>query len=285
MTSVCALTGASGYVGSRLAEHLRESFDVVALSRKPSADDVQWEMAATRDIAVELKQRGVGVMVHCAWDFSRPRVEENEQVNVEGSRRLLRSAVEAGVRRFVFVSSISAFEGCRSNYGRSKLRVERMFLDAGGIVLRPGLVWGASPGGMFGALSKQVASSAIVPLIGSGRYPQYLVHEDDLGEAVRLAATGALANADAPITMAHPQPWLFRDLLRQLARSQGRRVKLVPLPWPVLYASLKLAEAAGIRLGFRSDSVLSLVYQNPSPDFSSMEFLKLDARPLALPTR
>jgi uncharacterized protein YbjT (DUF2867 family) len=207
-----------------------------------------------------------------------PNAKENDRVNVEGSRQIFQSADRAGVERIVFVSSISAFAGARSAYGQSKLRVERMVLERpGGVVIRPGLVWGAGPGGMFGALAKQVAQGSLVPMIGSGRYPQYLVHEEDLGEAIRRAAAARLS-FDAPITVANEIPWQLQDLIKDIANKQGKQITLLPLPWPAVYAGLKTAEMLGAKLNCRSDSALSLVFQDTSPDFTPANQLGLARR-------
>ncbi|WP_263374458.1 NAD-dependent epimerase/dehydratase family protein [Granulicella aggregans] len=274
----CAITGASGYVGSRLASAIQRDMEVVPISRREAAGSIRWEMQNPTEISEELRSRGVKVLVHAAWDFTHPNAEENDRVNVEGSRQLFESADRAGVERILFISSISAFAGARSAYGQSKLRVERMVFDRpGGIVIRPGLVWGAGPGGMFGALTKQVESGSMIPMIGSGRYPQYLVHEDDLGDAIRKAVAGGL-KVSAPITVANEVPWLLRDLIEDIARKQGKKVTLLPVPWPAVYAGLKAAELMGAKLNFRSDSVLSLVFQDPSPDFTPANQLGLARR-------
>jgi nucleoside-diphosphate-sugar epimerase len=252
--------------------------EVVPISRREAAGSIRWEMQNPTEISEELRSRGVKVLVHAAWDFTHPNAEENDRVNVEGSRQLFESADRAGVERILFISSISAFAGARSAYGQSKLRVERMVFDRpGGIVIRPGLVWGAGPGGMFGALTKQVESGSMIPMIGSGRYPQYLVHEDDLGDAIRKAVAGGL-KVSAPITVANEVPWLLRDLIKDIARKQGKKVTLLPVPWPAVYAGLKAAELMGAKLNFRSDSVLSLVFQDPSPDFTPANQLGLARR-------
>lgn len=277
MTRVCAITGASGYVGSRLMEYLARKLDVVPISRRPAPGRIPWDMGKPADISRELRERKVGVLVHAAWDFGHPSARENERVNVEGSLRLFESAAKAGVERIVFISTISAFRGARSMYGQSKLRVEDLVLARSGVVVRPGLVWGEGPGGMFGSLAEQVAQKKVIPLIGSGRYPQYLVHEDDLAEALLRAARGDW-KCDAAVTVAHPRPWLLRDLVHSIAERQGRKVNLLPVPWPAVYGPLKVAEMAGVRLGFRSDSVLSLVFQNPSPDFALADQLGLARR-------
>ena len=255
---VCAVTGASGYVGSRLAEALGREFTVVPLGRSVDAGGIRWEFGV--GVAEELKGRGVGALVHSAWDF------RDTKADVEGSKRLIEDARAAGVGRVVFVSTISAFEGARSEYGKSKLAVERMVLEAGGTVIRPGLVWGSRPGGMFGSLRQQVSKGGVVPVIGDGRFPQYLVHEDDLAEAVVRAVKGEFGAR--VLTVANPRVWMLRDLILRMAAEEGKTVRLVGIPWRLIYSGLRGAEMMGLKLGFRSDSVVSLVYQDPKPGFS-----------------
>ena len=270
MKPVCAITGANGYVGSRLAAALQQDFDIVPLGR----NGIAWRLGENTRIAAALRERNVQVLLHSAWDFRHPKAADNWRTNVEGSCQLLDDARAAGVTRLLFISTFSAFENARSNYGRSKLAVEQSVLDAGGTVIRPGLVWGDTPGGVFGALRQQVSKGGIVPLIGSGRYPQYLVHEDDLAEAVRrITLTDAYAGKR--LTLAHPRPWLLSDLLTQLAAAQGKQIKLVSIPWRAVFAALKTAETLGLKLNFRSDSLTSLVYQNPAPTFDAQDPLVL----------
>jgi nucleoside-diphosphate-sugar epimerase len=263
---VCAVTGANGYVGSRLVEALSADFHVVPMGRNAGTEGIRWTFGDVR-VVDALKAHDVKVLVHSAWDMKETDPAKNLRLNVEGSAALFADAQAAGVERIVFISSISAFDNARSEYGRSKLAVEKITLDAGGTVVRPGLVWGESPGGMFSAVSRQVRNGGLVPMIGDGRYLQYLVHEDDLGEAVRRAAQGEYAGR--VLTVAHPNGCMFRDLVSGMAARVGSKVSLMPVPWWLVYSGLKLAEAVGIPFGFRSDSVISLVYANPQPAFSS----------------
>ena len=293
MKPVCAITGSSGYVGSTLARALAPVFDIVPLSRKPAPNSIPWSLDSTEDITLALTGHNVKTLVHAAWDFSHPDAKENERINVTGSANLLRCAINAGVERIVFISSISAFAGARSHYGDAKLQVECLVLKAGGTVIRPGLVWGNSPinanSGMFGSLRKQVANAKIIPLIGDGRAPQYLVHEDDLGNAVLRAAKNPPDSSLEPlITLAHPQPWPFRDLLTAIAahdnaqpNSQPKKLTLLPIPWRLIYTGLRTAELLGLKLSFRSDSVTSFIYQNPAPDFASTQRSNLSVRPFS----
>jgi nucleoside-diphosphate-sugar epimerase len=242
---------------------------VVSLSRKEnlSEDETRWSLEDASTLRDDLRRREVSAVVHAAWDLRLVRPRDLERVNVQGSLRLLEEARAAGVPRFVFISSISAFEEAESYYGKTKLAVERAVALEGGVVIRPALVYGDRPGGMFGALKAQ-AGKAVIPLLGNGRYAQYLVHEDDLAAAV-VAAVSTKTVPQTPVTVAHPEARPLRTLMQQLAQSQGNKPRFVSVPWPLVYHGLKLAEAAGLKLSFRSDSVIGLVRHNRHPDLNA----------------
>jgi len=266
-----AVTGANGYVGGVI----RAALGGIGLVRAPGPGDIAWSFTAEpAALAAELRARNVTRIVHAAWDMKASRMAELAGC-IEASRRLLEAARLAGVGRFTFISTISAFQGARSTYGRAKLEVERLVLAAGGDVLRPGLVYGAGKGGMFGSLRKTVGKAKLIPLIGDGSAPQYLLDEATLGEAVRARLAGV-------VTVADPAPVAFKDLLLRIAAAEGKNVMLVPVPWQVFYAGLWGAERAGLRLGFKSDSILSFIYQNPAPDFGPMHAAGIVPRPLGL---
>ena len=269
-----AVTGASGYVGSVLAEALRLSaaFRVVPLVRNPKTpDDLPWSFDAQSGLAESLRARAVDTLIHSAWDMRASSPALMEQTCVRGSQTLLEAAEQAGLRRLIFISSMSSFPGCRSVYGRTKLAVEQLFLARGGIVLRLGLVHGENPGGVFGSLRDQVRTRSVVPLIGSGRIPQYLLDDRDLAEAMRRVTGGAAdAFASAPLTLANPRPWPFRTLVERIAAAEHRQVRLVPIPWRLLHTGLRFAERLGLTLPVRSDSVLGFVHADPAPDCSGL---------------
>ncbi len=273
---VCALTGAHGYVGSALHRGLTAAgWTVVSLSRreKLAEDEIRWSLddasgSGSNALSDELRRREVSAVVHAAWDLRLVRPRDLERVNVQGSLRLLDAARAADVPRFVFISSISAFEEAESYYGKTKLAVERAVARQGGVVIRPGLVYGESPGGMFGALQAQASKGAIIPLLGNGRYAQYLVHEEDLA-AVVVAAVSAEKVPQKPITVAHPDAWPLRTLMRHLAQSAGSQPRFVSVPWPLVFQGLRLTEAVGLKLGFRSDSVIGLVRHNRHPHLNA----------------
>ena len=276
---LCAISGPGGYVGGCFKDYFTaHGWEVLELTRQPKAGARAVAFQLGADIASPALA-GASALVHCAYDFKPLGPDEIRAVNVEGTRKLLAAARGAGVGSIVCLSTISAFDGCRSLYGRAKLEIEKIALDHGALVIRPGLVYGSGPGGMFGKLVAQVRGSSVIPMIGDGSQIQFLVHHEDLAAFIEKFAAGKIRPAPRLLTAAHPQPWPFKQLLQEIARGLGRKVKFIPLPWRLIWAALKSAEICGLRLNFRSDSLVSLMHQNPRPDFEPNAEAGLVCRP------
>src|SRR5438132_3747851 len=130
-TQTCAITGTSGYVGSCLRDFFeQQGWQIRELSRTPAAEPRRWTPFSLEDGVVPRALEGVDVLIHCAYDFRPVRWQQIEAINVGGTQRLIEAAQRAQVRRIVLISTMSAFDGCRSKYGKAKLAMERLTLDA-----------------------------------------------------------------------------------------------------------------------------------------------------------
>ena len=282
MKLVCAITGSNGYVGGCVKNYFAaRGWEIRELTRqpKPGTHGIKFQLG---DEVSPAALAGVDVLVHCAYDFKPLRWEEIRAVNVAGAQKLFSAARTAGVGKIICISSISAYNGCRSLYGRAKLEIEKLALDGGALVVRPGLVYGNGPGGMFGKLTAQVRKASVIPMIGDGSQIQFLVHHEDLSGFIERCASGKIKIIPGILTAANEQPWPFKKLLLEIARGQNKRVKFIPLPWRLVWAGLKSAEICGLKLNFRSDSLVSLMHQNPAPDFSANAEVGLICRPLEI---
>ena len=278
----CILTGANGFVGSRLKGCLeRDGWRVVAWTRQPQPGSGAVAFRLGQEVDSNLL-KGAQALVHCAYDFGPRRWEDIAAINVTGSQKLFSAAREAGVRSVVFISSLSAFAGCRSLYGKAKVEIEGFAQSIGAFVIRPGLVYSDNPGGMFGRLVRQVRSARFLPIICGGRQVQYLLHEGDLGNLVQGCLAGRVSVGVEPIAIAHEQGWELKELLTHIARALGKRVTFVPVPWQLAWLGLKGLELAGAQPNFRSDSLISMVYQNPCPSFALLKSLGFQCRPFQL---
>jgi nucleoside-diphosphate-sugar epimerase len=278
------ITGASGFLGGSIASYFEaRNWNIIELGRRASSSRRQWKQwALDKPITVEdLRALHGDALIHCAWDFSLVRWHDIATVNVAGSQALIAAASHTGIPRIIAVSTISAFPECRSLYGKAKLMMEATAKSVGAFIVRPGLTWGSThPGGMFNSLERQALLAKVIPLVDDGHYPQYLLHHEDLA-AVLFNIVSSNVSVHDPLTLAHPKPWPLRELVLSLAKCKGRTPHFVKVPWRLLWSVAKVGEALRLPLPFRSDSLVSLVHQNPSPDFASAERLGLRLRAFA----
>ncbi len=267
MTEVppCAVTGPSGYVGGAIANRFEElGVPVWRMSRASGYT------LAEPPLPSAFTARRIQTLIHCAYDFSVTSWADIRRLNVEGSLRLFEAARRGGVRRIIFVSSLAAYDGCVSLYGRGKRLVEHELLEAGGQVVRPGTVFGPAPRGIMGALTSQVASRRWVPVLQHPR-SLYLAHEEDLTRlTMTLAAAEEYATNNGVWRASGSRAWTLVELVAEIARRSGRHTRLLPVPWRLVWGALATAERLGRRPGFRSDSVLSLAHPMPLDQLASL---------------
>lgn len=261
-----AVTGTGGYVGGVIARVLEEQgVQVRRLSRTTG-----FSLEASAPPAVAFADGRVQVLVHCAYDFSATTWANVRRVNVDGSLRLLDAAHRGGVGRIVFVSSLAAYDGCVSLYGRAKREVEHAVSNRGGYSIRPGTVFGPQPRGIIARISAQALRGRLVPVI---QHPGalHLVHEDDLAALVSSLATSEVPPGTTPWLAAGERTWSLEALLLETARRAGRRVRTVIVPWRLVWGGLKGLEILGLRPSFRSDSVLSLTKPVPPEQLACLQ--------------
>ena len=262
---IAAVTGANGYLGSRVCETLESlGWNVIRLVRSPgqtNKPEFEYDLATPITSQVQEILRSADALVHAAYDLSLTSPTDIWRVNVEGTRQLLEVASEAKVPRIVVLSSMSAFDGTSQLYGRAKLDIEAATIEFGGCVVRPGLVYGEQSGGMAGALRK-LTLFPIAPVI-AGNAGVYTVQEDDL-----MAAISALLTVESmpseTISVAHPNQVTLADLMMVFAAREGRPCRLIPVPWHLIYWLLRTAEFLHLHLPFRADSLLGLVHTAPT---------------------
>jgi UDP-glucose 4-epimerase len=266
------VTGGTGFVGRRLLEILREhGARVRALARPASAIPAAWEGVETApgDLvdAASLARAcaGMDTVFHVAGFAHADAADTPEfaarhwAVNAEGTFNLLDAAVAAGVRRFVFVSSVKAVgePGPRcvderwdappaTPYGQAKRAAEERVLAVGretglhAVNLRPALVYGPGMKGNLPRLIEVVRRGWCPPLPETGNR-RSLVHVDDLVQALLLAAAQPAA-AGQTYFVTDGQPLSGRELYVILRRALGLSIPRWTLPASVLHGTAGLAD-------------------------------------------
>ena len=191
------LTGVTGYVGRRVARLLAASGHGVrglVPEREALPADLPGVELVRGDILepATLEPHGAGVtaVVHAAAAMLPNPAETIRRVNVDGTRHVLGAARRWGVRRFVYVSAVSAAYPRKNSYGQSKVEAEAL-VAASGIpwaVLRPTMVYGDGGGLHFAKLAALVGKApGVFPVFGPGTAKLQPVHVEDVANAIRIA--------------------------------------------------------------------------------------------------
>jgi len=279
MSGTVAITGASGFIGGHLVRRFQTlGWNVVALVRHPERPlaGVEMRKFILGEPLPKDSLTGVDLLIHTAYDFSLCGWADIARVNVVGSDYLFDAATRAGVKRSILISSMSAFEGCRSHYGRGKLAAENAVCIRGGIAVRPGMIYSETNGGLAAKIAAVARRMPVIPMIGRGDYPLFTCHADDLCDLiVQLAKAETVP--DAILTAANPEPISLLKIVYKASSGKSRVV--IALPWPLIAFGLWMLECLGMRPGFRSDSVVSLVHANEDPNFEPAKAFPVTFRP------
>lgn len=265
------VTGATGFLGRAVLAHLSEGGRVVrAAVRGPATGSSAVPVVAVGDLTADtdwsLALRGVDTVVHCAArahvlkEQSPDPLSAFRTVNCEATLALARQATEAGVRRFIFISSIgvngAATRGTafrhddppqpHSPYAISKFEAEqglRSIADETGlevVVIRPPLVSGPEPKGNLATLVKLIDKRLPLPFGLATRNRRDLVSLENLCRLIEATIDHRSA-AGQTFLASDGSPISTRTLLERLARDRGRRIVLLPVPTAFLTWPLTLA--------------------------------------------
>lgn len=267
------VTGGTGVVGTAAVRALLAAGHSVRLfSRHAASDAARWEnrvethegsISSTAEVSKAAE--GCDAVLHIAGIAEENPPELTfEKVNVDGTRNLLLEAQRAGVKRFVYVSSLGADRG-RSAYHASKLKAEDLTRTFPGewLICRPGNVYG--PGDeVISFLLQVVRSSPAAPVIEGGDQPFQPLYAEDLGAALAIAIERRDLKEQV-LLLAGPEVTTTHDLLDRLARLTGKDPVRIPVPAAVASFGAQVASLFGVRVPVDDNKIDMLMEENVIP--------------------
>ncbi|AOY87140.1 nucleoside-diphosphate sugar epimerase [Marinobacter salinus] len=264
------VTGATGFVGSRLVDRIGRQgvYGLTCAVRRAGSSSYGHEVLveglnSETDWSAALKDQEVVVhaaaRAHVMKEEAADLLAEYRKVNVDGTLNLARQAVDAGVKRFVYISSIKVngegtIEGVPFNaddlpapqdpYGISKMEAEeclkRLAAEYGMevVIVRPPLVYGPGVKGNFASMMKLIEKGLPLPLGAVGN-KRSLVALDNLIDLI-VTCIDHPAAANQIFLAGDGEDLSTTQLLRGVARAMGKRPCLVPVPPGLLLVGASL---------------------------------------------
>jgi len=264
------LTGANGFIGLAVLRRLNEMAGlqpVGALRRNVKLNDAKFVEVGdlTKQTNWSFSLAGADAVVHLAArahvmkDTAANPITAYRAVNVEGSLNLARQAASAGVKRFVFISSVKV-NGERTPPGRAFTEVDapnpqdaysqskheaeqslrQLSNDTGMelVIIRPPLVYGPGVKANFAALMRAVQRGWPLPL-GAVHNQRSLVALDNLVDFIVTCITHPQA-AKQTFLVSDGQDLSTSELVRGMAQAAGVRARLLAVPVWALQAGASL---------------------------------------------
>ncbi|HDM8052371.1 NAD-dependent epimerase/dehydratase family protein [Vibrio harveyi] len=276
------VTGATGFVGQNLTQ-LNQNFRCVIRAGEHHSFADSYTVS-TIDASTDWSNcfEGVDAIIHLAGLAHNKSYTDAEYraVNTDGTLRLALKAAEAGVKRFVFVSSIgvngtnsydSAFlpsdvADPHNSYAQSKHEAELGLWDISKqtglevVVVRPTLVYGPNAPGNFGMLTKLVNSIPFLPFGLANNRRDFI----SVGNLVDLLIVCAKhKNAPGNIFLASESNTIStRDFVNAIAAGQDRKVFQIPIP-------VSFMRLAGLVIG--KSAMIEQLFGNLEVDSSNLK--------------
>jgi nucleoside-diphosphate-sugar epimerase len=254
------VTGATGAVGPRVIEALREAgYRLRTLSLDPPTttwpNDIETRIGdISNAAAVQSAMQGVDAVVHLASLLHiinpSPQLKNvYSNVNVGGTRNVMNAAVQADVSRVIYFSTIAVYGdtgGCVLNeearpnpktfYEKTKLDAEAIVLSTEskhgqriGTVLRLGAVYGSRIKGNYRQLLKALAKHKFIP-IGEGHNRRTLVYDKDVANATVLALTHPAAGGKI-FNVSDGEFHTIHNIISAMCSALGRKTPTFSLPY------------------------------------------------------
>jgi len=256
MPATVALTGGSGFIGNRLLDRLAtEGYRVRVLShvtpivRRGERHAIE---TVTGDLHDEAALRnlveGAEAVVHCAGVVAAADPRRFHAVNALGTRALAGIAAEAGVPRFLLVSSLAAREPAISAYAASKRAAEAYLAELNSRlawdVLRPPAVYGPGDRNILVLFRLLRRGLVLLPAGSEGRVS--LIHVDDLVAAITAWLEGTTAEGRIyELDDGHEGGYSWRYIGAAVAREFSVRPRYVVPPRRLLGLIGRISEGWG----------------------------------------
>lgn len=250
------ITGATGFVGKHLKETINNSYSLKLLSRTGLQTENHFNADITKDTHYLNILNSVDIVIHCAArvhimnDVASAPLSEFRAVNTEGTINLAKQAAQAGIKRFIFISSIKVNgESTTSKspytaldaptpkdpYGVSKAEAEQQLLALGKVtgmeivIIRPPLVYGEGVKANFASLMHIIGKGLPLPFRAIKNNKRSLVSVYNLVDLIKVCIEHPKA-ANQVFLASDDHDLSTAEMVAFMAKVKNKKNLALPVP-------------------------------------------------------
>lgn len=248
MSRVLAITGATGKSGRRFLEILQENestvseyFDTVRLLVRNSnkIGDLSFCKMKVDMVCGDLKDEAY---------VSKALCEVDTVLHIAGihySKLMVDKAIENGVHKLIFVHTTGIYSKYKKA-GEEYRNIDSYCVDScksNGVVLtilRPTMIYGNINDNNVVKFIRMVDKFPIMPIVNGARYSLQPVHYEDLSIAYYQVLLNEAVTANKSFNLSGGRPILLRDMLSEIGKQLGKKVKFISCPFFIAYTGAVL---------------------------------------------
>lgn len=212
------ITGATGFVGSRLVPFLSEKgYEIVEFSG---------DIARREDTRNFTTNKKIEAVIHLAAVINAKKRDIFQVVNAEGTKNIINLSCRLRAGRLVFLSSIRILSASRDPYIDSKKEAEKAVLNSGlpYIILRPSMVYGPGDKKNISFLLKYAKIMPMAPVLN---FRMQLIFLEDL---IRIIEAALHCPANTTLNIVGPEILSFKEILRIIKKQSKKKFLIINCP-------------------------------------------------------
>lgn len=282
------ITGASGWIGSRLLEKmLINQFNITALIRKKNATHLELELKyrnlhfieSTLEKVDEWKQNlsDIDVLIHLAakvHTYSKTKKEalDFDDINHEATKKIFIEAENFGVKRGLFISSIAVKDLNKEKenkieyaYATSKLKAERFLIELNKTsnmlikIVRPVTLYGGEDKGNFKKLYN-LSRFNLFPVIGNGKNLKTIIYYDDFAESLLNIVKSSFFSKNEILTIGTET--ISMNEIAQQFKKNNKNLIVLKIPIAPLEMLLKILNLINKKMSLKLSRQLNTLSQS-----------------------
>ena len=231
------ITGATGFIGTRLLERLPTEFKkrtLCLVRRDSNIKKIEWlglkyafcDLLEKDSLADVLSKDDIVLHIAGIADIDNKKME---QVNIGGMKNLLEAARIKGIKSMIYISSVNA-KLKKGPYAMSKFRAEDLLRNSGidCTIIRPTLVYDDYGNKEVRNLVNMVKRLKFFPVIGNGNYRLQPIHVDDLAELIILALKNR--PKERLIEVGGSKAFSFNEIIGMISKNLNKKKYKVKVP-------------------------------------------------------
>lgn len=246
------ITGSKGFISSNLINFLLKKNLKIYFTSRNVKDNLYFNLNQKS----QLKIPKFDILIHLAYSKNSTYNCE-KKINTDGSTKLFKLAKKYN-SKIIYISSQSADEYSKSNYGKVKFHLENLAKQFNAYIIRPGLIYkNNSHEGLFGNLEYIIKK---LPIVITPSKLDKKINLCSLNSLLEMIYDGIINDlSNKCVNLFENEQYTINQLVKYIASKLNKKIIIIPIHYKLVLILFKIIEIMNLKINLKSDSIKSLI--------------------------